>query len=100
MFFYNIKDENNKIIPQDIFPNCVNSSFANIVLELDRKIPPLSQIGSNVNTKHNVEPFELFDYITEDELIKEIKNICIYKSSGLNISAYFLKICFEILTPQ
>ena len=48
----------------------------------------------------NVEPFERFDYITEDELIKEIKEICTYKSSGLNISTYFLKICFEILTPQ
>ena len=71
--FYNIKDENNKIIPQDILPNCVNSFFANIGLELDRKIPQLSQIGSNVNTKHNVEPFERFDYITEDELIKEKK---------------------------
>ena len=98
--FNNIKDENSKLISQDILPNCVNSFFGNIGLELDRKIPPLSQIGNNVNKKYNVEPFEHFDYITEDELIKEIKDICIYKSSGLDISTYFLKICFEILTPQ
>ena len=50
--------------------------------------------------KYDIEPFDQFDYITEDELVKEIKNISIYKSSGLNISTYFLKICFEILTPQ
>ena len=38
--FNNIKDENDKLISQDILPNCVNSFFANIGLELDRKIPP------------------------------------------------------------
>ena len=83
--FNNIKDENNKIISQDIVPNCVNSFFANIGLELDRKIPPSLQIGNNLNKKYDVEPFEHFDYITEDKLTKEMKNICIYKSSGLNI---------------
>ena len=72
--FNNIKDENNKIISQDILPNCVNSFFSNIGLELDREIPPLSQIGNNLNKKYDVEPFEHFDYITEDELSKEIKN--------------------------
>ena len=68
------------LISQDILPNCVNSFFANIGLELDRKIPPVSQIGNNVNTTFNVKPFEHFDYITEEEIIKEIKEICIYKS--------------------
>ena len=98
--FDNIKDESNNIIPQDLLPNYVNTFFANIGLELDQKIPPLSEIGNNTNRKYNIEPFDNFEYLTEDELIKEIKNISIYKSSGLNISTYFLKICFEILTPE
>ena len=98
--FNNIKDESKNIIPQELLPNCVNTFFANIGVQFDRKISPLSEISNNTNRKYNIEPFDKFEYITEDELIKEIKNISIYKSSGLNISTYFLKICFEILTPQ
>ena len=98
--FNNIKDESKNIIPQELLPNCVNTFFANIGVQLDRKISPLSEISNNTNRKYNIEPFDKFEYITEDELIKEIKNISIYKSSGLNISTYCLKICFEILTPQ
>ena len=98
--FNNIKDVTNKIIPEYILPNCVNTFFANIGLELDWKMPPLSQIGKNTNRKYEVEPFEHFDYIMEDELIKEVQNICIYKSSGIHISTYFLKMCFEQLTLQ
>ena len=98
--FNNIKDDSKNIIPQNVLPNHVNTFFANIGVQLDCKIPPLLEIGNNINKKYNIEPFDKFDCITEDELIKEMKNISIYKSSGLNISTYFLKICFEILTPQ
>ena len=98
--FNNIKDDNKNIISQQLLPSHVNAFFANIGFHLDLKIPPLSEIGNNINKKYNIEPFDTFEYITEDELIKEIKNICIHKSSGLNISTYFLKICFEILTPK
>ena len=98
--FNNIKDERKKIIPQELLPNCVNTFFANIGVQLDLKIPPLSEIGNNMNRKYTIEPLDKFELITEDELLKEIKKISIYKSSGLNVSTYFLKICFEILTPQ
>ena len=98
--FNSIKNENGDIISQETLPNCINSFFANIGLELDKKIPPLSVIGNQINKKYNIDPFDNFNIISEEELMQEIKHISIYKSSGLNISTYFLKICFEILITK
>ena len=63
--FNNIKDENENIIPQNLLPNCVNTFFANIGVQLDRKIPPLSEIGNNTNRKYNIEPFDKFEFISQ-----------------------------------
>ena len=66
-------------------------------MELDKKIPPLTQIGSNTNKIYDIEPLDTFEHITEEALMHEIKNISVYKSSGLDLPSYFLKICFELL---
>ena len=56
----------------------------------------LTQIGSNINKIYDIEPFDTFEYITEEMLIQEIKNISVHKSSGLDLPSYFLKVCFEL----
>ena len=39
--------------------------------------------------------------MSENDLILEIKKICIYKSSGLkDVSSYFTKLCFEKVTKH
>ena len=96
--FNNIKDENKVVIPTDILPSCINDFFANVGIELDKKIPPLTQIGSNTNKIYDIEPFDTFEYITEEALMQEIKNISVHKSSGLDLPSYFLKICFELVS--
>ena len=97
--FNNIKDENSNIISQNDLPDNINSFFANIGIVLDRKIPPIVQNRRVTQTIPHFIPIERFECVTEDDLLKEIKEICIYKSSGLQISTYFLKMCFEILNP-
>ena len=47
-----------------------------------------------------MEPFERFALVSEEELTQEIKKINIYKSLGLNVSTYFLKMSFVITTPK
>ena len=96
--FNNIKDENNEVITTNLLPTCINGFFANVGIELDKKIPPLTQIGSNINKIYDIEPLDTFEYITEEMLIQEIKNISVHKSSGLDLPSYFLKICFELLS--
>ena len=96
--FNNIKDENNVLIPTNMLPSCINSFFANVGIELDKKIPPLTQIGSNTNKIYDIEPLDTFEYITEEALLQEIKNISVHKSSGLELPSYFLKICFELVS--
>ena len=96
--FNNIKDENSEVIPTNLLPTCINGFFANVGIELDKKIPPLTQIGSNPDKSYDIEPFDTFEYISEEVLIQEIKNISIHKSSGLDLPSYFLKICFELVS--
>ena len=67
--FNNIKDDNQDIIPCDILPSIVNSYFANIGLELDKKLPSLNQIGANSNRIYDVEPLDTFNNIKEEELM-------------------------------
>ena len=94
----NIKDENTVVIPTDILPSCANDFFANVGIELDKNIPPLTQIGPNINTIYDIEPIDTFECITEEALMQEIKNISVHKSSGLDLPSYFLKICFEFIS--
>ena len=97
--FNSIKDDHQDVIPGDILPSIVDNYFANIGIELDKKLPSLEQVGTNSNIIYDVEPLESFTNITEEELSKEINLINIYKSSGLDIPSYFLKISFESI-PQ
>ena len=94
----NIKDDHQDVIPGEIFPSIVNNYFANIGIELDKKKTTfLELVGTNPNRIYDIEPLNSFINITEEELIKEIKLINIYKSSGFDIQSYFLKICFELI---
>ena len=50
---------------------------------------------------NNIQPIERFECIREDDLLKEINKIPIYKSSGLkNLPSYILKLCFKALSNQ
>ena len=50
---------------------------------------------------NNILPIERFECIREDDLLKEINKIPIYKSSDLkNLPSYILKLCFKALSNQ
>ena len=58
-----------------------------------------NNIPEQFNNMHN--RLEVFELITIDQLVKEINNISVYKSSGMQyLSAYIVKMCFDVLKDQ
>ena len=100
--FTNIHDDNNELIGQEVLADHVNYYFSNIGLVLDEHIP---------KHRHNTfQPQQILDIhttvnrfnpIKKDDLLKEVKNIAIFKSSGLvDIPSYVLKMCFVELIDK
>ena len=75
------KGENGKLYEQDELPDLINNYFADIGPTLAQKIPNTAD-GINIKGAANQEVLELRDF-TLDELLKLIKKISIYKSSGI-----------------
>ena len=99
--YTNIHDDNKNIIPQDLLASHINCFFSDIGIKLDRTIPNV-QMDQQIDERYNNIPqIERFECIREDDLLKEINKIPIYKSSGLkNLPSYILKLCFKALSNQ
>ena len=104
--FDNIKNDNNETIPKEELSNYINTFFATIGRKLDAKFRnvPIITMGSR-NSLHTHDDIQNglnnFKLITMQQLEKEIKNISVHKSSGIqHLSAYVLKLCFNILKEK
>ena len=99
--YTNIHDENRNIIPQNLLASHINCFFSDIGIKLDRTIPDVPEAQHNDEAYINIRPIERFECIREEDLLKEINKIPIYKSSGLkNLPSYILKLCFKALSKQ
>ena len=82
--------ESGNTYEQHEIPNLINTFFAENGPNLARKIPRASN-NNEILGDQNGENFELREF-TMEELMKCIKEISIYKSSGIpNLSARFIK---------
>ena len=94
----NIVDDNNEALSKDITSTYVNNFFTTIGQQLAMNIKNLTQ--HDIQLVENRSPnflslpkLEITSF-TLEEVIKEIENINIYKSSGIqNISSRILKFC-------
>ena len=105
--FDNTKNDNNETIAKEDFPNIINTYFATIGKKLDenfRHMPNFSNDNrNNIPEQYNnmYNRLEVFELITIDQLVKKINNISVYKSSGMQyLSAYIVKMCFDVLKDQ
>ena len=102
--FANIQDDSNDLIGQDVLADHVNYYFSNIGLKLDEHIPKHHHHHNTFQPHTNVEiltSVNRFKSISKDDLLKEVKNIAIFKSSGLiDVPSYLLKMCFIILIEK
>ena len=104
--FDNIKNDNNETIPKEELSNYINTFFATIGRKLDANFRnvPIITMGSR-NSLHTHDDIQNgpnnFKLITMQQLEKEITNISVHKSSGIqHLSAYVLKLCFNILKEK
>ena len=81
----------------------MNHYFSNIGLKLDEKIPrqyEITQQEPNLNIDI-VTPIDRFHSIHEEDLLKELNKISIYKSSGItDMPSYLLKLSFIVLIQK
>ena len=98
--FNNIHDDNNDIITQENLAKHVNYYFSDIGLKLDELIPRYQHV-THQQVDHDIDlPIDMFQSITEVDLLIEINKISIYKSSGImNVPSYLLKLCLQKLVP-
>ena len=98
--FNNIHDDNNDIITQENLAEHVNYYFSDIGLKLDELIPRYQHV-THQQVDHDIDlPIDMFQSITEVDLLIEINKISIYKSSGImNVPSYLLKLCLQKLVP-
>ena len=88
-------------VPKDDVAQCINDYFINIgkVMGVPSQTIPTMQPPTE-KREDDLNAWK-FDDFTETEVFKVIKSINISKSSGINnISSFFLKEVFIVLTPQ
>ena len=88
---FNFKNtESDQLYQQTDLPDLINNYFSEIGPKLAKDIPR-SMDGIKINGDKSQEVFELRDF-TIEELLKCVKDISVYKSSGMpDLSTRFLK---------
>ena len=101
----NLLNDNNEELSKDITSTCVNDFFSTIGSRLASEMDPLSieekqSIDNIMTNNYSLLPLLQIRDFSLEELVKEIENINIYKSSGItNISSHILKDVWTI-TPN
>ena len=96
--FTNIQDDKNDLIDHEVLADHVNHYFSNIGIKLDEHVPRHQEENYPPVNREIFASVNRFHSILEEDLLKEINSISIYKSSGLvDMPSYLLKLCFNIL---
>lgn len=92
-------EDNQTILHGKKAANRINSYFCNVSTVLDAKLAPATETIPDTSSKATIKLTNC-EYITRDNLVKELKNIDVAKASGfLGISTKFLKTIF-MCTPD
>ena len=97
---FNLEDNNGKLLDQKDVPDFINDFFTSIGAKLVNENPKMKHEYNLPIIDHNMELFQLQE-IDMDQLMPLLKQIKIYKSSGIdNISSRILKDALINLNEQ